>query len=89
MKRDSTSAEVDVRAIDVGYFNTKYTLGERTGNEIKAAMFQSLAPRQETSRGVENETKTTADGCWVSIAGVNYFVGRGSSPEGAVSGRPC
>ncbi len=76
MKRGSATAQVAARAIDVGYFNTKFTLGQRTGTTIKAGVFPSLAPRLETNRMMDTNPTPVSDGCWVAIAGVHYFVGR-------------
>src|SRR5690606_2737405 len=47
MKQDKHPVEVAVRALDVGYFNTKYTLGRALNgdsNPIQVAMFPSIAP---------------------------------------------
>lgn len=81
MKMDELPAKsVAVRAIDVGYFNTKFTVGrEQVGDEslIKAAMFPSFAPAVRSAEfanlgGVPKDT-TVVEG-----NGVEYLVGRGA-----------
>lgn len=80
MKNDLVT-RVGVRAIDVGYFSVKYTLGrkeERGSNIIAAGMFPSLAPILKTGAARSLQGAPSADGCSVTINGVSYFVGRGA-----------
>lgn len=79
MKRDLTPGRVVTRAIDVGYHNTKFTLGKRLGNTIAAGIFPSLAPRAETNRLMDTSPPQSADGCFVCIGSVDYFVGKASN----------
>lgn len=78
MKNDLQVVAADVRAIDVGYYNTKYTLGrERNAPTaaIQTGSFPSLARR------VDKEAQTFFhghDGTVVGIKGVDFFVGPSS-----------
>mgnify|MGYP000026372099 FL=1 len=65
-----------VRAIDIGYGNTKY-VASRSEREIQCAMFPSLAPvasQLELSTGMV----TTRDTVAVEVEGVKYEVGPGA-----------
>lgn len=78
MKSDTTKV-VDVRAIDVGYFSTKFTLGRKTvgdTNVIATALFPSLAPRLPAGLSPQTALQGKPDGSVVSVNDVNYFVGR-------------
>jgi len=81
MKRDEGIVRVETRAVDVGYFNVKYTLGrkDRSGTmEIAAGLFPALAPRLATNVFMHSPGTTRSDGCVVDVNGVSYFVGRGA-----------
>jgi plasmid segregation protein ParM len=81
MQRDMKVVKVDARAIDVGYFNVKYTNGRKAYegmNQISTHLFPSLAPRVATNRRMSDSTTLRADGCMVEVAGVTYFVGKDS-----------
>lgn len=76
---------VEARAIDVGYWNVKSTLGRRPSsdgsNAIACEMFPSLAPRlvcdpTKFADSSVGSRKTDSGGCYVDIDGVSYFVGR-------------
>lgn len=78
MKRDHQTVRVAVRAVDVGYFNTKFTLGRKERGDssmIETRMVPSLAPM------LTRETLSTArksqqmDGCAVDVDGALYYVG--------------
>jgi plasmid segregation protein ParM len=78
MKSD-TPVTVDVRAIDVGYFSTKLTLGRKMagdGSTIATALFPSLAPRLPASMSLQTALHAKPDGAVVNVSDVNYFVGR-------------
>lgn len=79
MQRDMKIVEVDARAIDVGYFNVKYTTGRKSFESkslISAHMFPSLAPRQASNKRTTSAVEIASDGCVVEIEGISYFVGR-------------
>lgn len=78
MKSDE-SVVVDVRAIDVGYFSTKLTLGRKIVGDtstIATALFPSLAPRLPAGLSPQSALHGKPDGSVVSVDDVNYFVGR-------------
>ena len=78
MKSDSPVV-VDVRAIDVGHFSTKLTLGRKTiyDNSIPVAtsIFPSLAPAV-VSMPASGPLSGKPDGCVVNVGGAQYFVGK-------------
>lgn len=81
MKRDLNTVRVAVRAIDVGYYNTKFTLGrERDGrNEstIATKMFPSLTPRYaEALSALPGAVES--GGRVVTFDGLDYYVGQDS-----------
>lgn len=65
-----------VRAIDVGYGNTKYTMFHNTGDEVVCASFPSIAPQAsvgpDLSGGVFQRRNTHV----IEIGGVRYEVGK-------------
>lgn len=72
---------VNVRAVDVGYFSVKFTLGRKLINGdtfINTGIFPSLAPRLASGTTMESATNSKTDGCVVSLQGAKYFVGRDS-----------
>ena len=74
-----TAVVVDVRAVDVGYFSTKLTLGRKlVGNAstIATALFPSLASRLPASMSMQTALHGKPDGSVVDVDVVNYFVGR-------------
>lgn len=78
MKPD-TPTVVDVRAVDVGYFSTKLTLGRKMvgdASTIGTALFPSLAPRLPATMNMQNALHGKPDGTVVNVDDVNYFVGR-------------
>lgn len=81
MKRDQGIVHAGVRAIDVGYFSVKYTLGRKQtedGSVIETDLFPSLAPRISGNAVMETPGTGRTDGCIVEVDGVRYFVGRGA-----------
>jgi len=82
MKQDLPLTAVDVRAIDVGYFNTKYTLGrDRDLRQIKVATFPSLAPIVAATQ-MMGATGTARSKTWlVGVKGVDYLVGPGAAGQ--------
>jgi plasmid segregation protein ParM len=78
MKSD-TPVVVDVRAVDVGYFSTKLSLGRRyDGGKVAIGthIFPSLAPRLPAGMSPKSALNSRPDGTVVEVDGVNYFVGR-------------
>lgn len=78
MKPD-TAMVVDVRAIDVGYFSTKLTLGRKmvgSTTSIATALFPSLAPRLPAGLSPMAALQAKHDGSVVDVDDVSYFVGR-------------
>lgn len=78
MKPD-TPVVVDVRAIDVGYFSIKLSLGRKLvgdSSTIATALFPSLAPRLPAGLTPQSALHGKPDGCVVAVEDVNYFVGR-------------
>lgn len=78
MKSD-TPVVVDVRAIDVGYFSTKLTLGRKIVGDsatIGTMLFPSLAPSLPAGVTANTALQTKPDGCVVVAGEVEYFVGR-------------
>jgi len=84
MKQDLQLVAVDVRAIDVGYYNTKYSLGrERSGdsNVIKSATFPSLAPRVPMTQMTSATGLQGANAWLIAVNGVDYIVGPGAASQ--------
>lgn len=89
MKRDLPAAlaqshntvTVSSRAIDVGYANTKFTVGRKKVNGetvIVADLFPSITAVLPKGRPFERKAGTRAsDGCLTEIDGVLHFAGRG------------
>lgn len=78
MKSDAT-VTVDVRAIDVGYFSTKLSLGRVIGPggmSVATHIFPSLAPRLPAGMSPKSALNNRPDGTVVNVDGVDYFVGR-------------
>jgi plasmid segregation protein ParM len=71
----SDTVRVGARAVDVGYFSTKFTLG-RAGDTISTRLFPSVAPRVQRG-GMDSAGAARADGWYSEIAGANYFAGSG------------
>lgn len=84
MKHDGKVIEVDVRAVDVGYFNTKYTLGrDARTDRIKPAMFPSIAPRRLSTQQIPMSPNSKA---WlIGVGGVDYLVGPGAPSQASGS----
>lgn len=93
MNRDHSVVRLGARAIDVGYYNVKFTLGRQQvggSNPIGVEMFPALAPM--LLAGVDGDRHSPSrqpDGCAVRVDGVDYFVGkdvefntRGGDPRG-------
>lgn len=72
---------IGARAIDVGYFNVKYTTGRNneSNNEVGCGLFPALAPRITHNNSLMSPGTSGSDGCYVNVDGVNYFVGRGAA----------
>lgn len=78
MKPDTTKV-VDVRAVDIGYFSTKLTLGRKLAGDqsyIATQIFPSLAPRLSSGVTPYAALQSKQDGTVVTVNGVHYFVGR-------------
>ncbi len=93
MNRDHSVIRLGARAIDVGYYNVKFTVGRKQvgdSNPIGTEMFPALAPM--LLAGAEGEPQSPSkrpDGLSVKVDGVDYFVGkdvefytRGGDPRG-------
>jgi plasmid segregation protein ParM len=79
MSRDHQVIRVAVRAVDVGYFNTKLTLGRKAQGEssvIATHMFPSLAPLLTADAMKASDSLQTLNGCVVDVDGARYFVGK-------------
>jgi len=88
MKHDMKVKEVDVRAIDVGHFNTKYTLGRGDGadnNQVQRRMFTSLAPRVAKTQVIDTTGAPRTAACIVGVDGVDYWVGPGAANQASGS----
>lgn len=78
MNRDHPITDLGVRAIDVGYFNVKFTLGRKQQDgqwPIAAGMFPAMAPRLATSTPRGSLGSARQDGYVIEVEGVDYFVG--------------
>jgi plasmid segregation protein ParM len=79
MNRDHSITDLGIRAVDVGYFNVKYTLGRKQVDEswpIATGIFPAMAPRLATNTPRESFGSAKLDGFVVEVDGVHYFVGR-------------
>jgi plasmid segregation protein ParM len=75
IKRDNVH-NVDVRAIDVGYFATKFTLGRRKSDgDLGLGIFPSLAPRITSQSNYATELTRQPKGVRVTVGNADYFVG--------------
>lgn len=65
-----------VRAIDVGYGNTKFVVFHQTGKDVQCSLFPSVAPQAgsgpDLTGGVFQKRNTVA----VDVSGVRYEVGK-------------
>jgi len=78
MNRDHNIVRVAVRAIDVGYFNTKFTLGRKAqgdSNIIATRMVPSLAPMLDKETLATARKSQQMDGCAIEVDGAFYYVG--------------
>lgn len=70
---------VAVRAIDVGYFSTKYSLGRRMAGAsavISTNLFPSLVPVSKTGGNKPKSVlQKQPDGAEIDVNGVKYYVG--------------
>jgi plasmid segregation protein ParM len=81
MKQDVSVVSVGVRAIDLGYFNVKYTKGRKAAGDsssIDVGMFPSLAPQAATTGLSGPGGGPSVGACVVNVRGVNYVVGSGA-----------
>ena len=79
MNRDHPITDLGTRAVDVGYFNVKYTLGRKKVGEdwpIATGIFPAVAPRLATTSPGGLLGSSRLDGFVVDVDGVNYFVGK-------------
>jgi len=77
----STTIAVGVRAIDVGYFNVKYTKGRKAAGDsstIDIGIYPSLAPQALANEMSVAKGGLSVDICTVDVRGVNYVVGPGA-----------
>lgn len=77
MKRDLNTQTVAVRAIDVGYFQTKFTLGRERSDKaaILTDSFPSLAPQVEPAGMQTNSFSPAHKGKIIRVGELEYFVG--------------
>jgi len=79
MKREFNTQTVGVRAIDVGYFQTKFTQGRQRGGiggTIITDFFPSIAPKVEPARPVvAGPMSAPLKGRAIRIGDIDYFVG--------------
>lgn len=78
MKRDHEVVQLGTRAVDVGYFNTKYSCGrnpEGSNDTIRTGLFLSLAPTLASLDAVVDPGSKKLRGCTVEVDGAHYFVG--------------
>lgn len=79
MNTTSRIARLPVRAIDVGYQNTKFTYGRATVGDqtrIAADLFPSLAARVTTRLEADGHIAEKDDGYKLHADGCEYFVGK-------------
>jgi len=80
MDREKSSLLRDVRAIDVGYFNVKFTHGRRRQEDgtspIVTDIFPALAPVVSGEVLGLRDAHKKAAGTVVQIDGVHYYVGK-------------
>lgn len=62
-----------MRAIDVGYGNTKYTMNDGVDGEMVCKMFPSIAPR--TAKNSLHGLLGNHESCTIQVDGVSYDVG--------------
>lgn len=80
MNQDGKPALIGVRAVDVGYFNVKYTRGRKRlgdSSRIEVGLFPALAPQLALGHAAATGLPA-ADTCTVSVGGVHYAVGAGA-----------
>jgi plasmid segregation protein ParM len=65
-----------VRAVDVGYGNTKYVLEHQHGNEVVCALFPSLAPQASQSPDLGVGVLKRRNSVTVDVNGIRYEVGK-------------
>jgi hypothetical protein len=63
-----------VRAVDVGYGNTKYVLEHQHGSEIVCALFPSLAPQASHSPDLGVGVLKRRNSVTVEVNGIRYEV---------------
>lgn len=79
MNRDPNVLRLGARAVDVGYYNVKFTLGLGGNGDQKAIatdMFPALAPRLAEGERDHGPSAGKLDGCTVEVDGATYFVGK-------------
>lgn len=80
MQASRTSTVLDTLAVDVGFFQTKYTLGRTSspkgiGTAIQVGSFPSVAPQ---SIEVELQGATAPQGVNIAHNNMKFFVGKGA-----------
>jgi plasmid segregation protein ParM len=66
------------RAIDVGYFNVKYT-SARHGEQVRFHNFPAIAPVLQRGEVRSIDDAPALDGFAINVEGQKYFVGRGAA----------
>lgn len=70
-----------VRAIDIGYGNTKFSTGHRPGEEITCKIFPSLAPQASSNGDLGAGTLSRRETVRILVNDVPYEVGRPHRPS--------
>lgn len=65
-----------VRAIDVGYGNTKYVSHHQYGSEVECSLFPSIAPHASVGADLSSGVFQRRNTVVVDVNGVNYEVGK-------------
>lgn len=73
MSKASTSPVI--RAIDIGYGNTKFTVEHKHGQEVHCRMFPSLAPQASTNGDLGAGMLAKRDTAPITVNGVQYEIG--------------
>lgn len=82
MKQDMKVKSIAACAVDVGYFNVKYTKGRKNDGgdvEIDCGMFTAVAPVVSANQLMHASGTPEANACIVSVKGVDYMVGDGAT----------
>ena len=79
ISQDTATTIFDIQAIDVGYYQTKFTLASRQAvpaSQVKVDRFPSIAPRLGATELILETNQVGLDGVVVHVNGVAYVVGK-------------